>query len=181
VGLWVLGDKVSMADNGTFNGTQIAWIGRMFMSTEEDAIIMMKDFNSYAKGRYNSDKNVSYVVIFTTIGLASGGQYLYGDEVKWRWMAKIGWNSSADAPLADLSISSQLADYWTSQTSDTTLQRWYSQFKQNVYLPKADRVLTKLMTYGAFGTTFDTLGSPQHFQLIFSSSRRLVFVYKVLY
>ena len=182
-GYWisVLGDKVSLADNGTFNGTQIAWIGRMFMSTEEDAIIMMKDFNSYAKGYNNSDKNISYVVVFTTIGLASSGQYLFGDEVKWRWMAKIGWNSSADAPLEDLSISSQLADYWASQTSDTTLQQWYTQFKQNVYLPKADRVLTKLMMYGAFGTTFDPLGSPQHFQLVFSSSRKLVFVYQVLY
>jgi len=178
-GYWisVMGDKLSLADNGTFNGTQIAWIGRMFMSTEEDAITMMRDFNNYARTRYNADKNISYVVVFTTIGLASNGRYLFGDEVKWRWMAKIGWNSTADAPLADTSITSQLADYWSSQTQDSGLQQWYNELR-TVALPKADRVLTKLMIYGAFP---GLINEPERFQLIFSSSYRLVFVYKVLY
>jgi dolichyl-diphosphooligosaccharide--protein glycosyltransferase len=41
-GYWIsiLGGKDTLADNGTLNGTQIAWIGRMFMSTEDNAITM---------------------------------------------------------------------------------------------------------------------------------------------
>lgn len=176
-GYWitVMGGKISMADNGTFNGTQIAWLGRMFMSTENDAIAMMKSFNEYAKNRYNRDENISYVVVFTTIGLAaSEPRALWGDEVKWRWMAKIGWNSTADIPLQDFSITSQLASYWSQQ--NPSLQQWYTEFGQTVALPKADRVLTKLMIYGTFGVY-----EPEHFQLVFSSSMRLVHVYKVLY
>ena len=180
-GYWttVVSNKTSLADNGTFNGTQIAWLGRMFMSTEDDAITMMNDFNQYAINYYQANSNVSYVVVFTTLSLASSGQFLFGDEVKWRWMAKIGWNSTSDAPLEDTSITSLLADAWLSQTQDPLLQQWYSEFRQ-MALPKSDRVLTKLMIYGAFGEYLPDM-EPEHFQLIFSSSLRLVFVYKVIY
>ncbi len=180
-GYWisVVGDKISLSDNGTFNATQIAWVGRMFMSTEEDAIIMIKDFNSYAKTRYNANKNISYVVVFTTLGLAfQQPNSLYGDEVKWRWMAKIGWNSTADQPLEDTSITSYLANTLFPQenpSASESLQQWYYEFSTYA-LPKADRVLTKLMVYGAFG-----FNQPEHFEPAFSSSNGLVFVYKVLY
>jgi len=176
-GYWisVIGEKFSLADNGTFNGSQIAWIGRMFMSTEEEALAMILDFNNYAKSSYNFDNTISYVVVFSTLSLASSGQYLFGDEVKWRWMAKIGWNSSADLSLEDTSITSQLANAWSSQTQDPSLLQWYYEFSQ-IALPKADAVLTKLMIYGAF-----KINPPEHFDLIFSSSRNLVFVYKIIY
>ena len=178
-GYWisVVGDQISLSDNGTFNGTQIAWIGRMFMSTEDDAINMMRDFNKYARVKYHADNNVSYVVVFTTLRLASSGRYLFGDEVKWRWMAKIGWNGTADSALEDTSTSNLLADAWSSQTQDPSLLQWYNEFRQ-LALPKADRVLTKLMVYGAFG-----IGDymPEHFELTFSSAQGLVHVYKVLY
>ena len=178
-GYWitVIGDKITLADNGTFNATQIAWIGRMFMSTESDAITMIKDFNTYARTRYNSSYNISHIVVFTTLGLASSGQNLFGDEVKWRWMAKIGWNSTADKALEDLTINQQLANSWSQSTTDSTLLDWYDEFgtNSNWALPKADRVLTKLMVYGAFG-----IDAPEHFKLIFSSTYDLVFVYEVL-
>ncbi|MFH0897286.1 MAG: hypothetical protein V1850_04480, partial [Candidatus Bathyarchaeota archaeon] len=184
-GYWisVLANKTTLTDNGTFNSTQISWVGRMFMSTENDSIAMIKDFNSYAKRMHNSGNNISYLVVFTTLGLASQQpNALFGDEVKWRWMAKIGWDDTADKSLEDTSITSQLSNAFTQQnpSASSSLQQWYTQFGQYA-LPKADRVLTKLMLYGAFGTTFDTLGQPEHFQLIFSSSDRFVFVYKVLY
>lgn len=178
-GYWitVMGDQISLADNGTFNGTQIAWMGRMFMSTEEDAITMMEDFNKYSRTRYNLDNNISYVVVFTTIGLASNGRFLFGDEVKWRWMAKIGWNSTADKPLEDFSITTTLADYWSQQ--NPSLQGWYEEFGQTVALPKADRVLTKMMIYGTF--QLESV-KPEHFQLVYASEPfGLVYVYKVLY
>jgi dolichyl-diphosphooligosaccharide--protein glycosyltransferase len=173
-GYWitVMGEKITLADNGTTNSTQIAWIGRMFMSTEEDAIAMIDEFNEYTS-RYNVNYPISYIVVFSTISQAPNGQFLYGDEVKWRWMAQIaGLNDTA---LEDTSITSLLANQWSQQTQDQFLLQWYETFA-TIAIPHSDRVLTKLMIYGAFGIL-----EPEHFELSFSSSNAMVFVYKVLY
>ncbi len=173
-GYWitVMGEKITLADNGTTNSTQIAWIGRMFMSTEEDAIAMITEFNEYTS-RYGVNYPISYVVVFSTISQASSGQFLYGDEVKWRWMAQIA--GLDDSALEDTSITSLLANEWSQNTQDANLLRWYETFA-TVALPRSDRVLTKLMIYGAF----DIL-EPEHFERSFSSSNDLVFVYHVRY
>ena len=168
-GYWisVVAGKISLADNGTINGTSIANLGKMFMSTEEDALQILKLYDA------------GYVVVFTTINQASGGSYLFGDEVKWRWMAKIGWNNNTmDTALEDTSITSLLAEAWSQGTQDSALLQWYYQFA-DYGLPKADRVLTKLMIYGAFqGAVPDV--EPEHFQLVFASAQRFVLVYKVI-
>ncbi len=162
-GYWIMvnGEKITLADNGTINSTQIAQIGRMFMSNETQALTILKDYD------------VDYVTVFTTIALAQQGQILYGDEVKWRWMAKIG--GLDDTILEDTSITSQIAEAWSMNTQDPYLLSWYEQFGQ-LAIPNADTVLTKLMIYGTFG-----IFPPEHFQLSFSSSDELIFVYKVLY
>ena len=191
-GYWitVIGGKITLADNGTMNETQIARIGRMFMSNETRALVELKG----ARGR-----PPGYVVVFTTIGQAIGGQSLFGDEVKWRWMAKIGWNSTADAPLEDTNITRQLAGIYSLTTSDQNLLAWYEYFSEYA-LPKSDRVLTKLMIYGDLSTSMTmqsiyfqipsareaidhllNVTQPDRFQLLFASSRSMVFVYKVLY
>ncbi|UCH01937.1 MAG: hypothetical protein JSV20_08960 [Candidatus Bathyarchaeota archaeon] len=170
-GYWitVIAEKTTLADNGTINATQIAQIGRMFMSNETEALTILK--------RYN----VTHVVVFTTIGLARSGQLLYGDEVKWRWMAKIaGLN---DTKLEDTSITSYIAQVWSQTTQDPNLLAWYQQFS-GFALPKSYTVLTKLMINGAFGQGLLPL---THFQLVFSSSGwngqfpPMVFIYEVLY
>jgi asparagine N-glycosylation enzyme membrane subunit Stt3 len=191
-GYWitVVGGKLTLADNGTINSTQIARIGRMFMSNETQALVELQS----APG-----KPPEYVVVFTTIGQAIGGPNLFGDEVKWRWMAKIGWNSSADIPLEDTGITSQLAYLYSLTTNDPNLLSWYQQFA-SFALPKSDSVLTKLMIYGEL-TSSNTIWSiydqipeaqqyiqyllyttqPTHFQLLFASSGSMVFIYKVMY
>ena len=162
-GYWIMvkGEKITLADNGTINTTQIAQIGRMFMSNETQALTILKDYD------------VDYVTVFTTIALAQQGQILYGDEVKWRWMAKIG--GLDDIALEDTSITSQIAEAWSMNTQNQNLLNWYQRFGQ-LPIPNSDTVLTKLMLHGAFGIL-----PPEHFQLSFSSSDGLVFVYKVLY
>jgi dolichyl-diphosphooligosaccharide--protein glycosyltransferase len=162
-GYWITvkGEKITLADNGTINSTQIAQIGRMFMSNETQALTILKDYD------------VDYVTVFTTIGLAQQGQILYGDEVKWRWMAKIG--GLDDTALEDTSITSQIAEAWSMNTQDPNLLNWYQRFG-TLPIPHTDTVLTKLMIHGTFGIL-----PPEHFQLSFSSSDGLVFVYKVLY
>lgn len=94
-GYWitVVANKTTLADNGTINGTQIAQIGRMFMSNETEAIEILK--------RYN----VTHVVVYVTFFYARYPYYLYvqvrgqirandayeygGDNGKWIWMALI--------------------------------------------------------------------------------------------
>jgi dolichyl-diphosphooligosaccharide--protein glycosyltransferase len=77
-GYWITvwGNKTSLADNGTMNLTQIENIGYMFMSNETEAIKMLK--------RYDA----THVLVFTTF-YTDGQDAGFGDEGKWRWMARI--------------------------------------------------------------------------------------------
>jgi dolichyl-diphosphooligosaccharide--protein glycosyltransferase len=77
-GYWItaIANKTTLADNGTVNSTQIAMIGKMFMSNETEAIKFLKQYN------------VDYVVIYQSFR-QDGSDAIYGDEGKWRWMARI--------------------------------------------------------------------------------------------
>ncbi len=83
-GYWIttIANKTTLADNGTVNTTQIGAIGRAFISDESQAIEFMKAYD------------VTQVVVFTSFGTDGQSSTLsdagYGDEGKWRWMAKIG-------------------------------------------------------------------------------------------
>jgi len=89
-GYWIttIGNKTTLADNGTINSTQISLIGQMFMSNETGAIEILEQFNE--RGEYN----VTYVVVFVTFATDGSSDKIYdagyGDEGKWRWMARIG-------------------------------------------------------------------------------------------
>jgi dolichyl-diphosphooligosaccharide--protein glycosyltransferase len=75
-GYWtrVVGNRSSVADNGTINKTQIAWIGRMMMERNPlEAVRIAR--------RWNAD----YVLVH--FGLYSG--FFSGDENKWQWMIRI--------------------------------------------------------------------------------------------
>jgi asparagine N-glycosylation enzyme membrane subunit Stt3 len=79
-GYWIttIANRTTLADNGTWNSTQIKQIGLMFMSNETEALKIL--------GRYN----VTHVVVFTTFD--TNGAFrssLGGDDGKWQWMAKI--------------------------------------------------------------------------------------------
>jgi len=77
-GYWitVIGNKTSLADNGTWNSTQIQQIGKMFMSNEAEAIEILKEYEA------------THVLVFTTFD-TEGRDAMFGDEGKWRWMARI--------------------------------------------------------------------------------------------
>jgi asparagine N-glycosylation enzyme membrane subunit Stt3 len=153
-GYWItaVANRRTLADNGTINGTQIAQIAEMFMSNESQALPILK--------RYET----THVVVFTTFYLALEAQQplLYGYEVRWTWMAKIAGLNETE--LGDTSITRQLG------------------FGQ-LSIPKRDILLTKLMIHGTFpeyallyfGITLE------HFDLVFSSSNRMVLVYEVKY
>lgn len=77
-GYWIttIGNVTTLADNGTVNTTQIGKIGEMFVSDENASIQILEDFDA------------EYVVVFTTFD-TDGVDIGYGDEGKWRWMARI--------------------------------------------------------------------------------------------
>jgi hypothetical protein len=83
-GYWItaLGDRRTLADNGTQNSTQISVIAQTFLDNSTFAVPNLR--------RYN----VSYVAIFITPGGTSqSGQGTYqgfGEDGKWYWMARIG-------------------------------------------------------------------------------------------
>jgi hypothetical protein len=160
-----MGDKITLTDNGTLNMTQIAQVGKIFMSNETQALDILNKYDA------------KYVVVFTTLAHSlnpEAGPILYGDEVKWRWMALIGGYN--DTQLEDYSITYQLA--YNLGGGNVQELPWLT----NLALPKSDTVLTKLMVYGAipeYNTWFQV--KPSHFDLVFSSSRRMVFVYKITY
>ncbi|MEM3018175.1 MAG: STT3 domain-containing protein [Candidatus Bathyarchaeia archaeon] len=87
-GYWItaIGDKHSLADNGTMNTTQISVIGRTFLSDTDKALITLK--------RYN----VSHVAVLVTWYMKDNTVhfYGYGEDSKWYWMARISNGSTLD-------------------------------------------------------------------------------------
>lgn len=84
-GYWItiLGERITLIDNGTINSTQIGDVAHAFMSDERTA---MEIFRRH---------NVTHVVIYVTHQfVAQGGQAYgrllgFGDEGKWIWMLRI--------------------------------------------------------------------------------------------
>jgi dolichyl-diphosphooligosaccharide--protein glycosyltransferase len=82
-GYWItaLGDRRTLADNGTQNSTQIAMIAQTFLDNTTMAIPNLQKYN------------VSYVAIFITPSGSQGGYQGFGEDGKWYWMARIGNNT----------------------------------------------------------------------------------------
>jgi dolichyl-diphosphooligosaccharide--protein glycosyltransferase len=89
-GYWIttIGNKPSLADNGTFNATQIQRLGKMLMSNETDAYSIIQEWNTEARNLGKTER-ITHVLVFTTFD-SSGTDLNAGDESKWVWMAKIG-------------------------------------------------------------------------------------------
>jgi len=77
-GYWIttIANRTTLADNGTFNWTQIEQIALMFMSPEDEAIKILKKYN------------VTHVVVFTTV-YYNGLDLPWGEVGKFKWMIKI--------------------------------------------------------------------------------------------
>lgn len=98
-GYWITsaGGATSSADNGTFNSTQIAMIGRLMMSTNEmDAIDICK--------RLGTTHLLVYWGYYTGLG---------GDEGKWVWMVKIGFEHP---DLNPITYTYEIEDYYNEST-----------------------------------------------------------------
>jgi len=141
-GYWitVIGNKPSLADNGTFNSTQIKLIGKMFMSNETGALAIIKNFNEQAQQTGRTDR-ITHVAVFVTFDNTGTDAY-YGDETKWVWMAKIA--GLDDAKYGNVTGSGNVQ--WT-DLGKTTLIYKLMQNAKNYRVP--DNVAQEQLTYFA--------------------------------
>lgn len=100
----------------------------------------------------------THIVVFTTIPLAQRlRQPIYfGDEAKWMWMAAI-------------------AGLDRSEIEDPS-----PRFTQ-IPMPKSDLVLSTLIYYGLYHeyAAWGGIPVPEHFELVYTSSNELIFVYEI--
>jgi dolichyl-diphosphooligosaccharide--protein glycosyltransferase len=84
-GYWITvkGNRTSLADNATFNATHIGGIGLVFMSNETEAVRILGS-------QFNGPRGPpTHILVFTSFNGYDGADQGYGDEGKWRWMARI--------------------------------------------------------------------------------------------
>ena len=79
-GYWIeaMAGKITMADGATQTTNQIAEIGKIMMSQQNESIKILE--------RYGAD----YIVVFITYEPNNiNSQWPFGDNVKWQWMVQI--------------------------------------------------------------------------------------------
>lgn len=172
-GYWItnIANKTTLADNGTRNLTQIKRIGKMFMSTETEAIKILKRFEG-DRGR------VTHVVAFLTFD-TQGRDIGWGEESKWRWMARIaGLNDTDYRHYVENPDTGQLEDTgWNTLGSETVICKMLSAGKK---------------ARAGFTTNNAERGTPiedlEHFRLVYYSPgpsmggvHALVCIFEVIY
>jgi len=123
-GYWIttIANKTSLADNGTWNWTQIEKIGLMFMSNETEAIKVLREYDA------------THVLVFTTFR-SDGSDQGWGDEGKWYWMARIANGTE----WMGKTVSWKVEDFG-SRNEETGIWEWNERGQATV--------IYKLMQYG---------------------------------
>jgi len=174
-GYWItaLGNRTTLADNGTQNTTQIAMIAQMFMRNETTAVPMMKNYD------------VSYVMVFVTYAKTSTSSQASfigaGEDGKWYWMVRIANQTN----YGDQTI---LFQEKRTTTGTTTNINYYRILKSNDKIVSNDTISSgqTLNDNSVLGFMMNTgVGLSQatsdYFDRVFTSSNNFVLVYKVSY
>ena len=173
-GYWItaLGDRRSLADNGTQNATQIGMIAQAFLSNQTFAMPTLQ--------RYN----VSYVAIFITPSGGGQGQQAtfqgFGEDGKWYWMARIGnntmWNNYKVVFLEKQDPQAQSSTYYRVIYNGT-------QVVGNETIADNNKLNDKTMLgYMMDRATLQTqVQQIPYFTQSFSSTNRYVFLFNVNY
>ncbi len=166
-GYWIttIGNRTSLADNGTWNLTQIQKIGLMFVSNETDAVEILRAYDA------------THVLVFTTFR-SDGSDQGWGDEGKWWWMARIANGTKWKGETVTVPPES----YFGSRNEETAAWEWSPEGQATV--------IYKLMQYGRetrLGVEPRTV-ELEHFEQAFFSEGRpygqaipLVCIYKIIY
>lgn len=167
-GYWIttIANKISLADNGTWNWTQIEKIGLMFVSNETEAVEILRKYDA------------THVLVFTTFR-SDGVDQGWGDEGKWRWMARIANGTK-----------------WMGETVEVPPESYFGSFDEQGRWTWNEEgqttVIYKLMTFGKKSRLPDVQGIPDveltHFEKAYFSQGKnyggvipLVCIYKINY
>ena len=173
-GYWItaLGNRTTIADNGTQNSTQIGMIAQTFLDNITMAIPNLQ--------RYN----VSYVAIFITpSGGSSGGWQGFGEDGKWYWMARIGnqtmWNKYEILFLeTNQNPQTGQSDYVREIVNATNKHVVSNDTITTSAQLNADSMLGYMMTI----TTTNTQTTPSpYLTQVFGSTNKFVYLFKVNY
>ncbi|MGQ9781679.1 MAG: STT3 domain-containing protein [Nitrososphaeria archaeon] len=165
-GYWirVIGNRTTLVDNATLNTTKIALVGKMFMSSEEDAIKIIKDLAPNKRDIYVVVYTVTYQQLQQGLYLIGGG----GEESKFPWMVRIaGLNDTL---------------YYDTKTNQPTTYFWeYTLLgKMLPFIPTQIQYGKQVITAYYYNQKIG--GNDQYFELVYSSpfsSYAQVLVYKV--
>jgi asparagine N-glycosylation enzyme membrane subunit Stt3 len=151
-GYWttIIGNKTTLADNGTINMTQIENIAWMFLSNETQAIEILKPYD------------VTHVLVFITFD-TSGKDIGWGEESKWKWMARI---SERLTGVNDTGYITKEVDPNTQQT----VEKWNDRGKSTVIYKMIQ--LGKQDVNPDYGEALDDASKSQfgqHFRLVYTS------------
>lgn len=170
-GYWIstVGDRRSLADNGTINSTQIAVIAQTFLLNTTMAVPTLRKYD------------VSDVaVFFTHRGTQQAGtSYLgYGEEGKWYWMVRIGNGTR----YGDYKVYFQEERAGEKTKYNRVIVNQQGKLISNQTIAEGNQLneaslLGLLMKNGVERAQLET----PNFELDFFSTNRYVFLYKVKY
>jgi dolichyl-diphosphooligosaccharide--protein glycosyltransferase len=172
-GYWItaLGDRRTLADNGTQNSTQIAVIAQTFLQNDTFAIPTLK--------RYN----VSYIAVFITPA-PSGSQSKwqgFGEDGKWYWMARIGnntvWNNYNIVFQEKVDTQAQTQTYYRLIMNGTKVLA-NETVADTANGPSTNTLLGYIMSDATSAGTGQT---DPYLSQVFASSNHFVFLYHVSY
>jgi asparagine N-glycosylation enzyme membrane subunit Stt3 len=172
-GYWItaLGNRTTIADNGTQNSTQIGMIAQTFMDNITMAIPNLQ--------RYN----VTYVAIFITPS-SSGSWQGFGEDGKWYWMVRIGnntmWNNKYEVTFYETNTNAQSgqSDYNRVITDVTTKKVVGNDSITTSEQLNDQSMLGYMMTF----TTTNTQETPSpYLTQVFQSTNKFVYLFQVNY
>ncbi|MGQ9543788.1 MAG: STT3 domain-containing protein [Candidatus Bathyarchaeia archaeon] len=171
-GYWisVIGGKHSLADNGTLNTTQIAVIGRTFLSDERASLPVLK--------RYN----VTHIALLVTWYMRDNTVrfYGFGEDSKWYWMARISNGSILDGET----VSYYARRVGTGENAYTVYDRVLTadgKLLSNKTIVDNTGVSNSTLLGLLMSGAYSKKAGDEYFRPVFTSSNKFVILYEVKY
>ena len=171
-GYWIttVGDRRSLADNGTMNTTQISVIGRTFLTDHNATLPILK--------RYG----VTHIALLVTWYMRDNvvSYYGYGEDSKWYWMARISNGSTLDEETVHF-YSKRIEEGETAYTRYDRVLTVADKEISNATIVNDKGVLPSTLLGLLMAGTYSQEAGNEFFVPVFFSSNKFVLIYEVQY